>query len=1047
MSIAQRLVNFSDGLSADGVLSAAKGGTGNTTGGGTTSPTISQIGYGGDDTAADVAGGGLITLTGTNFASGAKVLINTTPVGVVTVVSATQITFTAPQLAAGSYILYVVNLDGSTAIAVPGIQYSGVPAWSTAAGSLGTSYETAAISSTLSATSNSAVTYSVLSGTLPSGATLNSNGTISGTSPLVSGSTTYTFTIRATDAENQDTDRQFSLTVNPDVVTWSSSNTVTLAQDTASTTTLLATSAAGQTVSYATDTLPTGLTRSGDIISGTPTVAGTTTTTATATAAVTGKTAQQTITWTVSVAADTYFPYTTLLLNSENTTLPFATDASTNNFAVTVVGDTKPSNFNPYTAGYYSNYWDGTGDSLVVTGNGSVINFGTGDFTIETWFYANTLSPQFLILDTCPGGVVSPTNRIYLDVTSDGSIRYVTFQGASVLITSGAGAVKAAQWAHVALVKFNNQTKLYLNGTQVGSTYADTLNYPAQTNRPIFCANGYDGGSYGTTGYLSNLRIVKGTAVYTSNFTPPTQPLTAVANTSLLTCRSNQLVDLSTNAYTMTKTGDVAVSAFDPFVSNPSYAAYGSTYFDGTGDYLTVPNNTALDFNSDSWTIEFWANPRSASEIHVVGKRTNSSVYSPVIVGIRSNLLYILGSNGSAWSVNGSFANGTRPVPSESWTHIAVVKNGTTITGFVNGVLDQTWTGVSTLMTNTNALSIGAGAVDGSNAFTGYISDLRIIKGTALYTAAFTPPATPLTAVTNTSLLTCQTNQPTSNSQFIDNSTLGGVVTRFGNTTQGSFSPYGANWSNYFDGTGDYLSMTEPAATSGPVTIECWIYPVTQVYSGDAFIVGDAGNAAGAWALSFNAENRTIGVWLDSYGSKSFNSNNTINYNAWNHIALVKTGGVIYLYINGTRQTATYSQAGSFGRGTTINIGRYTGGGQEFTGYISNLRMVYGTAVYTGTSFTIPTQPITAVTGTVLLTCQSGRFTDNGPNAYTITKFGDTSTQKFSPFATVTQTPLSHSVYFDGSGDYLSVAPVGGGDLGTADFTIEYWMNASQAGS
>ena len=1040
MSIAQRLVNFSDGLSADGILSAAKGGTGNTTGGGTTSPTISQISYGGDDTATDVAGGGLITLTGTNFASGAKVLINTTPVGVVTVVSSTQITFTAPQLAAGSYILYVVNLDGSTAIAVPGIQYSGVPAWTTAAGSLGTSYETAAISSTLSATSNSAVTYSVLSGTLPSGATLNSNGTISGTSPLVSGSTTYTFTVRATDAELQDTDRQFSLTINPDVVSWSSSNTVTLAQDTASTTTLLATSAAGQTVSYATDTLPTGLTRSGDIVSGTPTVAGTTTTTATATAAVTGKTAQQTITWTVSVAADANWRYTTLLLNSENTTLPFATDASTNNFAVTVVGDTKPSNFNPYTAGYYSNYFDGTGDSLTVTGNGSVVNFGTGDFTIETWAYALfNLTGAFNIIDTCPGGVVSPTNRIIVYIDTDGSVYYKTFQGNVTLIVSAAGAVKAAQWTHVALVKFNNQTKLYVNGTQVGSTYADTLNYPAQTNRPILSANGYDGGSYNSNGYLSNYRIVKGTAVYTTNFTPPTQPLTAIAGTSLLTCQSNRLVDLSTNAYTMTKTGDVAVSSFDPFTPNTSYAAYGSTYFDGTGDYLTVPPSANLAFGTEDFCVEMWYYQLTNT---VAGLFSNSAGSgggdAQFEIQIAASTFYptVYG-----WST--AFLTSSVASTASAWNHLVVCRSGTTMSMFLNGNRTATTTTGNNFSSN-NIFSIGRQAT-GSALFTGYISNLRVVKGSSVYTPSATTiavPTQPLTAVTNTQLLTCQTNQPTSNSQFIDNSTLGGVITRFGNTTQGTFSPYGANWSNYFDGTGDYLSMTEPAATSGPVTIECWIYPVTQVYSGDAFIVGDAGNAAGAWALSFNAENRTIGVWLDSYGNKSFNSNNTINYNAWNHIALVKTGGVIYLYINGTRQTSTYSQAGSFGRGTTINIGRYTGGGQEFTGYISNLRMVYGTAVYTGTSLTIPTQPITAVTGTVLLTCQSGRFTDNGPNAYTITKFGDTSTQKFSPFATVTQTPLTHSVRFDGTGDTLSYT---GGTTTTlsGDFTLEAWINLS----
>jgi len=1039
MSIAQRLVNLSDGLSADGVLSAAKGGTGNTSGvTGTSSPTISQISYGGDDTATDVAGGGLITLTGTNFASGAKVLINTTPVGVVTVVSSTQITFTAPALAAGSYILYVVNLDGSTAIAVPGIQYSGVPAWSTAAGSLGTSYETAAISSTLSATSNSAVTYSIFSGTLPSGATLNSNGTISGTSPLVSGSTTYTFTVRATDAELQDTDRQFSLTVNPDVVSWSSSNTVTLAQDTASTTTLLATSAAGQAISYATDTLPTGLTRSGSVVSGTPTVAGTTTTTATATAAVTGKTAQQTITWTVSVAADANWRYTTLLLNSENTTLPFATDASANNFAVTVVGDTKPSNFNPYTAGYYSNYWDGTGDSLVVTGNGSVVNFGTGDFTIETWFYANTLSPQFLILDTCPGGVVSPTNRIYLDVTSDGSIRYVTFQGATVLITSSAGAVKAAQWAHVALVKSNNQTKLYLNGTQVGSTYADTLNYPAQTNRPILCANGYDGGSYGTTGYLSNLRIVKGTAVYTANFTPPTQPLTAVANTSLLTCQSNRLVDLSTNAYTMTKTGDVAVSAFDPFVSNPSYSTYGSTYFDGTGDYLSVPANSAFAYGTGDFEISFWYYPISASG-YLFDQRTTQPQVASTIYYDSGIITYY--ANGA------SAITGTDP-SKNAWHYLTLSRVSGITRLFVDGAqLGSNYTDSNNY--GTLPFSIGCRFTNITDIpYGGYISNFRVVKGSGI--SSQTVPNLPLTAVTNTSLLTCQTNQPHNNSQFIDNSTLGGVVTRFGNTTQGSFSPYGANWSNYFDGSGDYLSLPSAATTylaANPFTIETWVCPITS--SGIFIGRRSAVTARGFWLSYGNVTANKFSFYAGDADSVSWNvtltSTNTFSLNQWHHVAVTRNASNVFtLWVNGVAEatvTASFTVADD---SSTLYIGIADAANTPFTGYLSNLRLVQNTALYT-TTFTPSTTPLTPITNTGLLTCQSPNLIDNSLTAATITKVGDTSVQKFSPFATVTQTPLTHSVYFDGTGDWLSIAYNSTMLYSTGDLTIECWFQHTAA--
>ena len=183
---------------------------------GTTVPTVTAITYPGDDTAADVAGGQTITLTGTGFASGAAVIINGVTASVVSVVSTTTITFTAPALTAGSYILYVVNTNGTTAIAVPGIQYSGVPVWTTSAGTLGTAVKQTSFTVNLITTGDAPITYSVYSGALPSGLTLTANtGVLSGTLPNVSADTTYNFTIRSTDAQLQDTDRAFSITVVP----------------------------------------------------------------------------------------------------------------------------------------------------------------------------------------------------------------------------------------------------------------------------------------------------------------------------------------------------------------------------------------------------------------------------------------------------------------------------------------------------------------------------------------------------------------------------------------------------------------------------------------------------------------------------------------------------------------------------------------------------------------------------------------------------------------------------------------------------------------
>ena len=351
-------------------------------------PKVSTITYSGDDTAADPAGGQTITLTGSGFLVGATVLINNIEVSVVSVVSSTTITFTSPANSTGSYVLYVINTDGGTAIAIPGIQYSGTPTWTTAAGSLGSVYETASFNSTVTATGDAPITYSVASGTLPPGATFNSNGTITGTSELLASPTTYTFTVRATDAELQDTNRTFSLTINPDVVTWNSPANGTSysvsANSAISNVTLNATSAVGSGIAYSANALPDGISLSGNTISGTPTIAANSSSLLTATANTTSESANITINWVISVSNDIYFEYNTLLIPGASTT--FVDDASTNNFAITINGDTKPNNFNPYTPGYYSNYFDGTGDWLTIPNNAGFA-FGSGAFTVELWVY------------------------------------------------------------------------------------------------------------------------------------------------------------------------------------------------------------------------------------------------------------------------------------------------------------------------------------------------------------------------------------------------------------------------------------------------------------------------------------------------------------------------------------------------------------------------------------------------------------------------------------------------------------------------------------
>jgi hypothetical protein len=269
-----------------------------------TVPLITSIDYPNDDTAALPAGGEVITITGTGFSTPTLYLDGTALT--LTSSTSTSIVFTSIAKASGSYSLKVVNSDGIFSFFTAGFQYSGFPTWSTPSGSLGTTYETKAISTQLSATSDSAVTYSIFSGSLPTQFSLSSSGLISGTLPSLTTDATYNFTVSATDAEMQNTERNFSVITAIDVVTWTSAppSTFTGSPNVAITPiTFTATSAAGYGVTYSVDTLPAGLSLSGNTISGTPTTSGPINSIITATAATTGRTTTSTIAFTIAATA------------------------------------------------------------------------------------------------------------------------------------------------------------------------------------------------------------------------------------------------------------------------------------------------------------------------------------------------------------------------------------------------------------------------------------------------------------------------------------------------------------------------------------------------------------------------------------------------------------------------------------------------------------------------------------------------------------------------------------------------------------------------
>ena len=158
--------------------------------------------------------------------------------------------------------------------------------------------------------------------------------------------------------------------------------------------------------------------------------------------------------------------------------------------------------------------FDGTVGYLDV-GSNSEFGYGLSDFTIETWVYRNVSSSLQIITDQRAGVVTQLVPTLYINATS-------LFNYANGGNRIAGGVVPASQWVHIALSRSGTSTKLFINGLQGGSTYADSNNY---IDSPVRVGGANDSSSVATlNGYLDDLRITKGVARYTANFTPPTAP-------------------------------------------------------------------------------------------------------------------------------------------------------------------------------------------------------------------------------------------------------------------------------------------------------------------------------------------------------------------------------------------------------------------------------------------------------------------------------------------------------------------------------------------
>jgi hypothetical protein len=203
---------------------------------------------------------------------------------------------------------------------------------------------------------------------------------------------------------------------------------------------------------------------------------------------------------------------TSLLVSTTN---PAILDNSMQNDLETVGNAAVSTSVKKY--GAASMYFDGSGDYLLLQG-GPNFTFGTGDFTIEMWIYVvSGLSADIVYYDGRPTSTNGLYNIIYTNST--GKLIYNTNSADRI---TGTTTLSTGTWYHIAVCRSGTSTKLFLSGTQEGSTYTDSNSYIVGANRPVIGGNGYTLGNAPLNGYIDDLRITK-YARYTATFTVPDQ--------------------------------------------------------------------------------------------------------------------------------------------------------------------------------------------------------------------------------------------------------------------------------------------------------------------------------------------------------------------------------------------------------------------------------------------------------------------------------------------------------------------------------------------
>ena len=443
----------------------------------------------------------------------------------------------------------------------------------------------------------------------------------------------------------------------------------------------------------------------------------------------------------------------------------------------------------------------------------------------------------------------------------------------------------------------------------------------------------------------------------------------------LLTHFDSDFSDSSASNHTLTANGNATIST-----AQKKFGA-GSSYFDGTSDYLSLAGSSDFAFGTGDFTVEMFIKTSDASTdpqgfsrriFMIDGPTGNSNANFQIVVDPTGPI--------RLWSNTSSLDTlGTEQIADGNWHHIAVTRGSGIVRLWVDGVSDgsQSWAENINLNSSAPRPYIGSYVTSNGGDFSGYIDDIRITKGVARYNANFTVPTnvfpddspTPATdADYEDVVLLLNAEEMTNNAtNFTDKSVSDHTMTANGNAKATFGAKKFGDASMAFDGTGDYITTPDSDdfdLSSGDWTIEMWIKlnsmtgnQASQCQIGQYQDNNNRWNICYTTSGGYNKFGVSITVGGTAYISADSGAAQSITAGQWYHLAAVRSGNDVVFYLNGVAQrtmTPTFPNlSGNLNIGTNYGNSVY----YDMNGNIDDLRFTKGVARYTA-NFTPPAQEL-----------------------------------------------------------------------------------------